>query len=110
MRRQRRPRQPAGSPCPHLGLVCRPAEGPAKPTLPAPPAAHPPGPAVQLSRLLPRAAKPLAIRKITMYSAQWVRSQSRMNSNSNQETFRWAEGRGGRVTKMRRECCAGKGT
>jgi DNA polymerase delta subunit 1 len=44
---------------------------------------------LQLSRFLPQHAKPsLSIRRITMYSAAWVRSQSRMSSTSNQETFK----------------------
>jgi hypothetical protein len=58
------------------------------PALTAPPA--PPPPPIQLSRLLPRCARPLSLKKVTMYSAQWVRSQSRMSSTSNQETWRWA--------------------
>ena len=33
-------------------------------------------------------ARPLALKRVTMYSASWVRSQSRMSSTSNQETFR----------------------
>ena len=57
-----------------------------------------PPPTPQLSRLVPRAAKPLSIRRITTYSAAWVRSQSRMSSVSNQETWRWVgEWVGGRV-------------
>jgi len=44
---------------------------------------------LQLSRLLPQHAKhSISIRRITMYSAAWVRSQSRMSSTSNQETFK----------------------
>jgi DNA polymerase delta subunit 1 len=31
---------------------------------------------------------PISIRRVTMYSAAWVRSQSRMSSTSNQETFK----------------------
>jgi hypothetical protein len=57
-----------------------------------------PPPTPQLSRLVPRAAKPLSIRRITTYSAAWVRSQSRMSSVSNQETWRWVgEWVGGRL-------------
>lgn len=33
-------------------------------------------------------AKPVSIKKVTQYSANWVRSQSRMSSTSNQETWR----------------------
>ena len=43
---------------------------------------------LHLSRYLPKFSKPLSVRKITTYSAAWVRSQSRMSSTSNQETFR----------------------
>jgi DNA polymerase delta subunit 1 len=47
------------------------------------------GGGLQLSRFLPQHAKSdIAIRRITMYSAAWVRSQSRMSSTSNQETFK----------------------
>ncbi|KAI3433870.1 hypothetical protein D9Q98_003673 [Chlorella vulgaris] len=43
---------------------------------------------LKISRMLPRFAKPMSVKKVTMYSAQWVRSQSRMSSTSNQETWR----------------------
>jgi hypothetical protein len=33
-------------------------------------------------------AKPVSIKKVTQYSANWVKSQSRMSSTSNQETWR----------------------
>lgn len=43
---------------------------------------------LQLSRLRGPAASPVSIKKVTMYSAAWVKSQSRMSSTSNQETYR----------------------
>jgi DNA polymerase delta subunit 1 len=47
------------------------------------------GGGLQLSRFLPQHAKSsISIKRITMYSAAWVRSQSRMSSTSNQETFK----------------------
>ena len=41
-----------------------------------------------LSRYLPDFAAPVSMKKVTMYSAAWVRAQTRMSSISNQETFR----------------------
>ncbi|KAL4859641.1 DNA polymerase delta catalytic subunit [Chlorella vulgaris] len=43
---------------------------------------------LKISRMLPRFSRPMSVKKVTMYSAQWVRSQSRMSSTSNQETWR----------------------
>ena len=42
---------------------------------------------LSLSRMK-SAPAPMQIKQITMYSAAWVRSQARMSSTSNQETFR----------------------
>jgi hypothetical protein len=53
--------------------------------------------ALSLSRLTPPRARAMIARKVTMYSAAWVRSQSRMASTSNQETWRVDEGSEGRV-------------
>lgn len=44
--------------------------------------------ALQLSRYTPQHSTAIQIRRITMYSAAWVKSQSRMSSTSNQETFK----------------------
>lgn len=41
-----------------------------------------------ISRYTQRHSTPISIRRVTMYSAAWVRSQSRMSSTSNQETFK----------------------
>ena len=46
------------------------------------------GVGLRLSRGLGRARKPVSVRKITQYSAAWVKSHARMASTSNQETFR----------------------
>lgn len=46
------------------------------------------GGALFLSRYTQHHATPISIRRVTMYSAAWVRSQSRMSSTSNQETFK----------------------
>lgn len=40
--------------------------------------------------------KPIQVNKVTMYSAAWVKSQSRMSSTSNQETFK-VENADGRI-------------
>jgi DNA polymerase delta subunit 1 len=59
-------------------------------------AASQPPAGLQLGRLrasLPT-ARPLSLQPVTMYSAAWVRSQSRMSATSNQETFRVAPGGG----------------
>ena len=45
------------------------------------------GGGVYLSRMARQHSKNMEVKKTTMYSAQWVRSQSRMASTSNQETF-----------------------
>ena len=46
------------------------------------------GQGLLLGRHAGRWRKPVSVRKITMYSAAWVKSQARMASTSNQETFR----------------------
>lgn len=44
--------------------------------------------ALHISRYAGPHSTPLAVKRVTMYSAAWVRSQSRMSSTSNQETFK----------------------
>ncbi|KAL6749924.1 DNA polymerase family B-domain-containing protein [Haematococcus lacustris] len=51
---------------------------------------------LQLSRLLPQYSPGLGTKSVVQYSPAWVKSQSRMASTSNQETFR-ALGLGGRL-------------
>lgn len=42
------------------------------------------GAALHVSRLLRREDRGLAVKRITMYSANWTKSQGRMSGNSNQ--------------------------
>ena len=42
------------------------------------------GAALHVSRLLRRESRGLAVKRITMYSPNWVKSQNRMSSTSNQ--------------------------
>jgi hypothetical protein len=49
-------------------------------------------------------AKPVSIKKVTQYSANWVKSQSRMSSTSNQETWR-ADIAGRVVFDLLRQVC-----
>lgn len=56
-----------------------------------------------LSRQAPACSRPLQTKRITMYSAAWVKSQSRMSSTSNQETFR-ADIEGRLVVDVLRHC------
>lgn len=42
----------------------------------------------RLSRHAGQRRRPVSVRRITMYSADWVKRQTRMASTSNQETFR----------------------
>lgn len=46
------------------------------------------GEGLRLSRHAAHCRRPISLRKVTMYSAAWVKSQARMASTSNQETFR----------------------
>ncbi|KAF8067421.1 POLD1 [Scenedesmus sp. PABB004] len=54
------------------------------------------GGACHLSRAVRRASRGLSTKSVVMYNVAWVKSQSRMASTSNQETFR-AEGLQGRM-------------
>ena len=53
------------------------------------------GAALHVSRLLPTESKGLAVKRITMYSPNWVKSQNRMSSTSNQACLSASLGREG---------------
>ncbi len=58
-----------------------------------------------LSRLVRATARPIVIRSVVKYSQNWVKSQSRMASNSNQETFRCDNMDGRVVFDILRQVC-----
>ena len=58
-----------------------------------------------LSRLARATARPIVIRSVVKYSQNWVKSQSRMASNSNQETFRCDNIDGRVVFDILRQVC-----
>ena len=61
------------------------------------------GGGLRLSRHVPGHSCALQVKRVTMYSAAWVKSQSRMSSTSNQETFR-ADIEGRAVVDVLRHC------